>query len=140
MDALVLLLKEPGVKPNLSAADGATPILIAAQNGHTAVVRFLIEKGVEVKKTMKSGATPLFVAAQNGFLDIAEELVAEDDSLVNMRLKNGTSSEWVCQRDEIPTPQGSLHLPRMLRRCITILHCCAKWSFGSYELSSRRRT
>ena len=99
MQALALLLKEPGANRNLSANDGATPILIAAQNGHIEVVRFLIKKGVDVKKAMKSGATPLFVAAQNGILEVADCLVAHDKSLVNMSLHNGTSPFYVAAQN-----------------------------------------
>ena len=96
---LALLLDAPGANPNLSANDGATPILIAAQNGHIKVVRFLIEKAVDVKKTMNSGATALFVAAQNGILEVADCLVAHDKSLVNMSLHNGTSPFYVAAQN-----------------------------------------
>ena len=72
----------PGVDANLSANDGATPILIAAQNGHQEAVRFLLKKKVDVTKAMKSGATALFVAAQNGYLEVVQDLVAARAGMV----------------------------------------------------------
>jgi ankyrin repeat protein len=46
--------------------DGTTPLYIAAQNGHEAIVRVLIELGADVKKAEDDGWTPLYVAAYEG--------------------------------------------------------------------------
>ena len=92
-------MEAPGVDANLSAKDGATPILIAAQNGHQEAVRFLLKKKVDVTKAMKSGATALFVAAQNGYLQVVQDLVAANKSLVNMCLQNGTSPLYVAAQN-----------------------------------------
>ena len=99
MNVLPLLMEAPGVDANLSANDGATPILIAAQNGHQGAVRFLLEKKVDVTKAMNSGATALFVAAQNGYLEVVQDLVASNPSLVNMCLQNGTSPLYVAAQN-----------------------------------------
>jgi ankyrin repeat protein len=48
---------------------------------------------------MKSGATALFVAAQNGYLEVVQDLVAANKSLVNMCLQNGTSPLYVAAQN-----------------------------------------
>ena len=56
--------------------DGATPLYIAAQNGHLEVVRFLVESGANKDQgTADDGATPLYIAAQNGHLEVVRFLL-----------------------------------------------------------------
>ena len=46
-----LLLKADGVDVNKGIEDGATPLFIAAQNGHASVVELLLKAdGVDVNK------------------------------------------------------------------------------------------
>jgi ankyrin repeat protein len=42
---------------------GATPLYIAAHNGHLDVIRDLVEVGADKDKAMDTGATPLYIAA-----------------------------------------------------------------------------
>ena len=39
--------------------DGATPLYVAAQNGHTEIAQLLIDKGANVNQADNDGATPL---------------------------------------------------------------------------------
>jgi ankyrin repeat protein len=69
---------------------------MAAQNGHTEVVRFLVQQGkADVDKAMTKGATPLFMAAQNGHLEVIKLLLDKGaDWTVGMR-DNGWSPLFV---------------------------------------------
>ena len=55
-------------------ADGCTPLVAAASNGHLEVVRFLCEAGADKDKPMQDGATPLFIAAYQGHLEVVRFL------------------------------------------------------------------
>ena len=67
---------------------GATPLFIAAQNGHLDVVRHLVEVGADKDKARDDGATPLYIAAENGHLDVVRHLVevgADKDKALQLR-------------------------------------------------------
>ena len=57
-------LIEAGVDINKAEDKCVTPLLIAAQNGHEAVLRVLIEAGADINKAEDNGSTPLCIAAQ----------------------------------------------------------------------------
>ena len=60
------VLMEAGADANKARDDGVTPLYIAAQKGHDAVVRALLEAGADVNTAWDNGATPLRIAAVNG--------------------------------------------------------------------------
>ena len=67
--------REVGADKDQTLNSGATPLYIAAQNGHLDVVRHLVEVGADKDQALNSGATPLYIAAQNGHLDVVRHLV-----------------------------------------------------------------
>ena len=50
---------------NQARDDGGTPLYIAAEKGHEAVVRALIELGADVNKARDNGRTPLSVSVNS---------------------------------------------------------------------------
>ena len=59
-------LIELGADINKANDDGATPLYIATEKGHEAVVRALIEADADVNKANDDDETPLFTAAEEG--------------------------------------------------------------------------
>ena len=55
-----------GADINKANDDGATPLYIATEKGHEAVVRALIEADADVNKANDDDETPLFTAAEEG--------------------------------------------------------------------------
>ncbi|KAH7109242.1 ankyrin repeat-containing domain protein, partial [Dactylonectria estremocensis] len=55
--------------------DGVTPLLLASQYGHEAVVKVLIENGADVKSSNKHGSAPLFWASGNSHEGVVKVLI-----------------------------------------------------------------
>jgi ankyrin repeat protein len=53
---------------NYQDAHGSTPILFAAQNGHSSVTEMLIQARCNMDLQREDGCTPLFIAAEKGAL------------------------------------------------------------------------
>ncbi|EOD30835.1 hypothetical protein EMIHUDRAFT_365236, partial [Emiliania huxleyi CCMP1516] len=56
------------------AANGATPLHVACQQGHVECARLLLEAGAAIDQADEQGATPLFAACQDGHLEVAKLL------------------------------------------------------------------
>ena len=54
---------------------GATPLYIAAQNGHLDMTRLLLRKGADPEFKFSNGMTPLCIAAYNGHEAVAQMLI-----------------------------------------------------------------
>ncbi|OQS07843.1 ankyrin repeat domain-containing protein 50-like, partial [Thraustotheca clavata] len=63
--------------------DGATPVYIAAQNGHNDTVQLLFSNGANINKAMNNGWTPLLTAAYNGHKGTS------GDTSLNIAARNG---------------------------------------------------
>ena len=54
---------------------GATPLLIASEQGHGDVVRQLLEGGAAINQSKEDGATPLYAASEDGHRDVVDILL-----------------------------------------------------------------
>ncbi len=77
-------------KVDMHAKDqyGNTALTLAAEGGHTDVVRLLIEKGAAVDAKAKSGHTALTLAVEGGHTDVVRLLI-EKGAAVDAKAKSG---------------------------------------------------
>lgn len=72
---LLFFLSFSRFKNKISPQDGATPLFIAAQNGHCSVVSLLLSHGAKVSLARLDSATPLWIAAQMNHSDVCKMLL-----------------------------------------------------------------
>ncbi len=72
---VVRLLLDYGFLVDFPLANGATPLLIAAECGHIDVVCLLLERHASINKARSDGTTPLMVASQKGYLSVIRALL-----------------------------------------------------------------
>ena len=70
---------------------GLTALIIAALEGHHAVVQVLLTKGAEVNAKDMSGTTPLIAATKNGHAAVVQALLAKGPN-VNMKDFSGKTA------------------------------------------------
>lgn len=70
------LLLQSGAESDALAANGETPLIVAARSGSASVVQLLIDHGAQLEiKEDTEGLTPLAMAALHGNLDAASQLL-----------------------------------------------------------------
>jgi len=103
VDEVGMLVGTAEVDVNQTNTDGggATPLIVAAQEGQTAVVHVLLAASAAVDQAATNGTTPLFAACQRGHAAIA--LVLTDaGAKVNQRKANGFTPLLVaCQEGHV---------------------------------------
>jgi hypothetical protein len=84
------LSKELGADVHGLTKDGRTPLFIAAEFQHSAVMVCLVkDAGVDVDRVGARGVTPLYLAAQKGRLEVVQCLVKELNASVNLATEAG---------------------------------------------------
>jgi hypothetical protein len=84
LDILRCLVNDLGADVNIASRGGATPLILAVQEGKLAAVKCLVtELGANVNKIDNGGATPLIIATQAGELAAVKCLVTELGADVN---------------------------------------------------------
>ena len=93
------LLSRHGVSVDTPRDTGATPFLIACEEGHHEVARLLADHKADINRPNNAGATPFYVACQNGHDNIVELLV-ELCANITAPLANGATPMLVaCERN-----------------------------------------
>jgi ankyrin repeat protein len=91
LDIVRCLIKEYGADVN-EASPGYTPLYVAVQNGHVALVECLVkELGANVHQATNDGRTPLHIATQKGNRDMLRLLVNELGADVNQATTSGAT-------------------------------------------------
>jgi ankyrin repeat protein len=91
------LLLEKGADVNSRDSNGQTPLSLAAEKGHEAVVALLHKQGADVDSKDKNGQTPLSWATESGHEAAAKRLL-EQGAEVNSKDKNGqTPLSWAAE-------------------------------------------
>jgi ankyrin repeat protein len=109
-----VLRNELGADVNLGNQNGSTPLFttplfMAAQNCHLAVLRYLVkELNADVNQAKNNGTTPLCIAAQNGLLAIVRCLVKELKADAKQGDKDGCTALYFAAR------AGNLDMVRCL--------------------------
>ncbi|ETW03010.1 hypothetical protein H310_05445 [Aphanomyces invadans] len=77
---------------NMQTRSGLSPLFIACEEGHTAIVTYLVESPsykVNVNLQTHNGTSPMFIASQKGYDEIVKVLCAAGAN-VNLAKHNGT--------------------------------------------------
>jgi len=70
----VMKLLAAGANKDAADDDGATPMFMAAENGHAQVLKMLLAAGANKDAASNAGATPVYMAAQNGHAEVIKML------------------------------------------------------------------
>ena len=103
-DAVARLARDPALLNARGGEDDATALMLAAEEGHLALVEALLQRGAEVNATVRDaadgdldGATALMWASENGFPEVAAALLGAG-AHVNARTRSGlTALMWACE-------------------------------------------
>jgi len=77
---------------NKPQKEGATPFLIACQEGKKEVVSLLLR--IDINKPNNNGATPFFIACQQGHKEVVSLLLADIRIDVNKPATSAPHSGW----------------------------------------------
>ena len=88
-----LLLTVPNIKmPDVQRDDGASPLCLAVQIGHSGIVALLLKRGADVNLTIYEGSSPLCIAAKYGSIEIVRLLLQVPDIQINWIKKDGATA------------------------------------------------
>ena len=123
-ESIELLLKQPSIELNTADKSGQTPLLRAADAGHTKCIRMLLGKGANLTHADHEGRTALSLAAFKGHKVVAKlllknnaEIDAQDkqgntplalaaannhDAVVRLLLESGADADLADEDEETP--------------------------------------
>lgn len=86
---------------------GWTPLIYAATNGHTEVMRYLLEVGADINAEAPNGTTALMMAVRSGKLDSVELLLAKGADANHRNQQGATALNWA-QRGQLEAIEKAL--------------------------------
>ena len=89
-ESIELLLKQPSIELEIPDKSGQTPLLRAADAGHTKCIRMLMDKGANVKHADNEGRTALSLAAIKGHKVVAK-LLLKKNADINAQDRKGNT-------------------------------------------------
>jgi hypothetical protein len=147
-DAVARLARDPSLLNARGGEDDATALMLAAEEGHLALVEALLGHGAEVNSAVRDaadgdldGATALMWASENGFPEVAAALLGAG-ARVNARTRSGqTALMWACEDGHeavvaLLCPPGALTCARRAGRMGT-RPCTRLRAWGTRALPGR---
>jgi len=95
------------VNPDLTLANGLTPLCIASFEGHIAMVNLLLNAKANVNHVSNDGFTPLRIAVHNGHADIVQ-------LLLNAKANVHYADEHGCTALHVASHKGNLAIVELL--------------------------
>ena len=89
-ESIELLLKQPSIQLDIPDKLGQTPLLRAAEAGHTRCLRMLLHKGANLKHADNEGMTALSLAAIKGH-KVVVKLLLKNNAEINAQNKKGNT-------------------------------------------------
>ncbi|KAH7224286.1 ankyrin repeat protein, partial [Fusarium redolens] len=75
VDQLANLLKQNGACVEEKDACGCTPLILAAREGHVAIVKLLLDNGAKIEASDRAAYTCLMSAAEEGHSSVVSVLL-----------------------------------------------------------------
>jgi ankyrin repeat protein len=89
VDKVKVSLIQKNENPNIvDEHDARTPLMLAAANGNTEIVKLLLDAGAKIGATDSAGSTALHWAAERGRADVVRQLLAAN-APVDLETKRG---------------------------------------------------
>ena len=97
-----LILEGPPRIVQVVNRKGVSPVILAAQNGHLALVKLLLEHGANILHVTRTGSTAVLQAAHFGHLDVVKLLVGiNKDLLERCNQRKTTPLMRACQENHL---------------------------------------
>ena len=100
---------DAGAGQDITLQGGATPLLVASQQGHQEVVCRLSDAGADKDIALQGGATFLFIASQSGHLEVVC-LLCDAGADKEIAMQGGGTPLLVASQKWTPRPPCSSHL------------------------------